>query len=117
MPDQHDRIWILNVKADSDALVRAAATRLGVSRGAFVEESAVARARALMIGHQIVSLSRDEFDGFAAALDEAPIVVPRVGRPLRESAPNPRRLMRGLGFAVVPQLFPSQRLSSTPGDY
>lgn len=78
MPDQRDRIWALNLKADSDALVRAAAARLGVSPSAFVEESAVARARALMSGHQAVTLSRDEFDCFAAALDEPPVAVPEL---------------------------------------
>jgi uncharacterized protein (DUF1778 family) len=76
--EQRDRRWNFRVKAASDALVREAATLIGVSKTTFVEESAVARARTLIVEHQPVTLSEDEFDRFVAALDEAPVTIPEL---------------------------------------
>ncbi|GMQ84905.1 MAG: hypothetical protein BMS9Abin07_0470 [Acidimicrobiia bacterium] len=76
--EQRDRRWNFRVKAGSDALVREAATLIGVSKTAFVEESAVARARTLIVERQPVTLSEDEFDRFVEALDEAPVAIPEL---------------------------------------
>ena len=75
-PEQRDSRWNFRVKAHSDALVREAATLLGTSKTAFVEESAVARARSLIAEYQQVVLSHEEFSRFVDALDEAPVAVP-----------------------------------------
>jgi len=74
--EQRDSRWNFRVKARSDALVREAATLLGTSKTAFVEESAVTRARSLIAEYQPVVLSDEEFSRFVDALDEAPVAVP-----------------------------------------
>jgi uncharacterized protein (DUF1778 family) len=66
------------VKAQSDALVREAATLMGISKTAFVEETAVAHARSLIAEYQPVVLSHEEFSRFVDALDEAPVAVPEL---------------------------------------
>jgi len=66
------------VKAHSDALVREAATLTGTSKAAFVEESAVTRARSVIAEHQPVVLSPGEFSRFIEALDEAPVTIPEL---------------------------------------
>ncbi len=76
--EQRDSRWSFRVKARSDALVREAATLMGTSKTAFVEESAVARARSLIAEHQPVVLSPEEFSRFVDALDEAPVAVPEL---------------------------------------
>jgi uncharacterized protein (DUF1778 family) len=76
--EQRDRRWNFRVKAGSDALVQEAATLIGVSKTAFVEESAVTRARSLIAEHQPITLSEDEFNRFVEALDEAPVVIPEL---------------------------------------
>lgn len=63
------------MKAQSDSLVREAALLSGTSKTAFVEESAVSRARSLIAEYQPVVLSSEEFDRFSDALDEAPVAV------------------------------------------
>jgi len=73
--EQRNRRWAFRVKPRSDALVREAATLTGVSMTAFVEESAVARAKGVIAEHQAVTLGPDEFSRFVDALDEAPVVV------------------------------------------
>ena len=76
--EQRDIRWNFRVKTQSDALVREAATLLGTSKTAFVEESAVSRARSLIAEYQPVVLSSEEFSRFADALDEAPVTVPEL---------------------------------------
>jgi len=76
--EQRDSRWNFRVKAQSDALVREAATLLGTSKTAFVEESAVSRARLLIAEYQPVVLSHEEFSRFVDALDEAPVAVPEL---------------------------------------
>ena len=71
--EQRDSRWNFRVKAQSDALVREAATLMGTSKTAFVEESAVSRARSLIVEYQPAVLSDDEFPRFANALDEVPL--------------------------------------------
>jgi uncharacterized protein (DUF1778 family) len=73
--EHRDSRWNFRVKAQSDALVREAATLLGTSKTAFVEESAVSRARSLIAEYQPVVLSGEEFSRFVDALDEAPVAV------------------------------------------
>jgi uncharacterized protein (DUF1778 family) len=76
--EQRDSRWHFRVKTRSDALVREAATLMGVSKTAFVEESAVARAQSLIAEHRPVLLSSEEFSRFVKALDEAPVAVPQL---------------------------------------
>jgi len=76
--EQRDSRWNFRVKAHSDALVREAATLMGTSKTAFVEESAVARAQSLIAEYQPLVLSHEEFSRFVAALDEAPVAVPEL---------------------------------------
>lgn len=76
--EQRDRRWNFRVKARSDALVREAATLIGVSKTAFVEESAVTRAQSLIAEHHPITLSHEEFSRFVEALDEAPVAVPEL---------------------------------------
>jgi len=76
--EQRDSRWNFRVKAQSDALVREAATLLGTSKTAFVEESAVTRARSLIAEYQPVVLSHEEFSRFADSLDAAPVAVPEL---------------------------------------
>jgi len=76
--EQGESRWNLRVKAQSDALVREAATLMGTSKTAFVEESAVSRARSLIAEYQSVVLSNEEFSRFADALDAAPVAVPEL---------------------------------------
>jgi uncharacterized protein (DUF1778 family) len=76
--EHRNRRWNFRVKARSDALVREAATLVGVSKTAFVEESAVARAQSLIAEHQPVTLSHEEFSRFVGALDEAPVAIPEL---------------------------------------
>ena len=76
--EQRDRRWNFRVKTRSDALVREAATLVGVSKTAFVEESAVARAQSLIAEYQPIALSHEEFARFVEALDEAPVAVPEL---------------------------------------
>ena len=76
--EHRDSRWNFRVKAHSDALVREAATLMGTSKTAFVEESAVARAQSLIAEYQPVVLSHEEFSRFVAALDEAPVAVPEL---------------------------------------
>jgi uncharacterized protein (DUF1778 family) len=78
MTEQRDSRWNFRVKAQSDALVREAATLMGTSKTAFVEESAVSRARSLIAEYQPVVLSDEEFSRFVDALDEAPVAVPEL---------------------------------------
>lgn len=72
---QRERRWAFRVSPTSDALVREAATLTGQSITAFVEESAVARAEAVVAEHRAVSLSGDEFARFVDALDDAPVAI------------------------------------------
>jgi len=76
--EQRDSRWNFRVNAQSDALVREAATLLGTSKTAFVEESAVTRARSLIAEYRPVVLSHEEFSRFVEALDEAPVEVPEL---------------------------------------
>jgi len=75
---QRDRLWAFRVTSRSDALVREAATLIGQSMSAFVEESAVARAESIIAEHQAVTLSSDEYSRFVDALDEAPVAIPEL---------------------------------------
>ncbi len=76
--ERRDHRWNFRVKARSDALVRQAAALTEVSKTAFVEESAVARARSLIAEQESVTFSHEEFSRFVAALDEAPVAVPEL---------------------------------------
>ncbi len=76
--EQRDSRWNFRVKAQSDALVREAATLMGTSKTAFVEESAVGRARSLIAEYRPVVLSTEEFSRFVDALDDAPVAVPEL---------------------------------------
>jgi uncharacterized protein (DUF1778 family) len=74
--EQRDSRWNFRVKSRSDALVREAATLMGTSKTAFVEESAVSRARSLIAEYQPVALSSEEFSRFVDSLDEVPVAIP-----------------------------------------
>jgi len=76
--EQRGSRWNFRVKTQSDELVREAATLLGTSKTAFVEESAVSRARSLIAEYQPVVLSNEEFSRFVDALDAAPVAVPEL---------------------------------------
>ncbi|MCH7668239.1 MAG: DUF1778 domain-containing protein [Acidobacteria bacterium] len=52
--EPRDSTWNFRVKAQSDALVREAATLSGTTRAPFVEESAVTRARSLIAAYRPV---------------------------------------------------------------
>ncbi len=73
-----DNRWNFRVKASSDALVKEAATLLGTSKTAFVEESAVRRAESVIAEHQRITLPAEEFARFVDALDAAPTAVPEL---------------------------------------
>ena len=75
---QRDNRWNFRVKARSDTLVREAATLLGTSKTAFVEESAVSRAESVIAEHQRITLSAEEFSRFVDSLDAAPTAVPEL---------------------------------------
>jgi len=74
--ERRDSRWNFRVKERNDALVREAATLMGTSKTAFVEESAVSRARSLIAEYQPVALSSEQFSRFVDSLDEAPVAVP-----------------------------------------
>lgn len=76
--EQRNSRWNFRVKAQSDALVREAATLMGTSKTVFVEESAVTRARSLIAEYQPVVLSDEEFSRFVDSLDAAPVAVPEL---------------------------------------
>ena len=76
--EQRDSRWNFRVKARSDALVREAATLMGTSKTAFVEESAVTRARSVIAEYQPVVHNPGKFSHFIEALDEAPVTVPEL---------------------------------------
>jgi len=82
---RREQRWSFRVEPRSDLLVRQAATLLGTSKTAFVEESAVRQAEALIAEHQRVTLDAQAFDRFVEALDGAPTAVPELvelfGRP------------------------------------
>jgi len=96
--EKRDSRWNFRVKAHSDALVREAATLLGTSKTAFVEESAVSRARSLIAEHQPVVLSSEEFARFADTLDEAPVAV----HELVDLFAQPSRLSRDRNWRRCP---------------
>ncbi len=75
---QRDNRWSFRVESRSDSLVREAATLLGTSKTAFVEESAVQRAEAVIAEHQRITLSAEEFSRFVDSLDAAPTAVPEL---------------------------------------
>jgi len=87
--EQRDSRWNFRVKAQSDALVREAATLMGTSKTAFVEESAVSRARSLIAEYQPVVLSSEKFSRFVDALDEAPVEVPELVNLFAQSSQIP----------------------------
>ena len=72
---QRQHRWNFRVKARSDDLVVKAATLAGMTKTAFVEESAVSRARSLIAEHQPVTLGSEAYTRFVEALDEAPVAV------------------------------------------
>ena len=72
MTGQRNQRWNFRVRQHSDDLVAEAATLAGVSKTAFVEESAVLRAESVIAEHQSISLSPEAFDRFVAELDQAP---------------------------------------------
>lgn len=76
--EQRDRRWNFRVKARSDALVTEAATLSGVSKTAFVEQSAVTRAQSLIAEHQSLTLGPEAFSRFVESLDEAPVAIPEL---------------------------------------
>ena len=75
---QRDNRWSFRVESRSDSLVREAATLVGTSKTAFVEESAVRRAEAVIAEHRRIKLGPEEFSRFAASLDAAPTAVPEI---------------------------------------
>lgn len=75
---QRDNRWSFRVESRSDSLVREAATLLGTSKTAFVEESAVRRAEAVIAEHQHITLNAQEFCRFVDSLDAAPTAVPEL---------------------------------------
>lgn len=72
MTEHRNQRWNFRVRQHSDALVAEAATLTGVSKTAFVEESAVLRAESVIAEHQSISLTPEAFDRFVAELDQAP---------------------------------------------
>lgn len=64
------------MRARSDDLVTRAATLVGTTKSAFVEESAVARAEAVIAGRGYLLLGDEAFARFTASLDEAPLAIP-----------------------------------------
>jgi uncharacterized protein (DUF1778 family) len=88
--EQRDSRWNFRVKARSDALVREAATLMGTSKTAFVEESAVTRARSVIAEYQPVVLSPGEFSRFVEALDEAPVTIPELVDLFAQPSPIPQ---------------------------
>ncbi len=75
---QRDVRWNFRVKSRSDALVRRAATLLGTSKSAFVEDSAVSRAEAVLAEDQRVALGPEDFSRFVDSLDVDPTAVPEL---------------------------------------
>lgn len=75
---QHHRTWTIRVKSRSDALVRRAAVVSGVSVADFVEQSAVARAEALLPEHTAPVLSPDAFGRFVDQLDGSGDALPQL---------------------------------------
>lgn len=86
---QRDSRWSFRVESRSDSLVREAATLLGTSKTAFVEESAVRHAEAVIGEHQRITLDAQDFDRFAGALDAAPTVVPELLELFTRPSPIP----------------------------
>jgi uncharacterized protein (DUF1778 family) len=70
--------WTFRVKARSDDLVTKAATLLGTTKTAFVEESAVSRAESVIAEHGHLGLSEEAFARFVASLDRAPVAIPEL---------------------------------------
>ncbi len=66
------------MRSHSDDLVTRAATLLGTTKTAFVEESAVARAEGVIAEHGRPALSDDAFARFAASLEAAPVAIPEL---------------------------------------
>ena len=86
---QRDNGWNFRVQSRSDALVREAATLLGTSKTAFVEDSAVSRAEAVIAEHQRITLSTEEFSRFVDSLEAAPTAVPERVDPSSNTSPIP----------------------------
>jgi uncharacterized protein (DUF1778 family) len=79
MPTQaKDERWNFRVTPRSNALVGEAATLLGTSKTAFVEESAVQRAESVIAEHRRITLPDQDFARFVASLDAAPRTVPEL---------------------------------------
>ena len=75
---QRDNRWNFRVEPRSDILVREAATLLGTSKTAFVEESAVRRAETVIAEHRRITLDAEEFSRFVDSLEAAPTAVPEL---------------------------------------
>ena len=75
---QRDNRWSFRVEPRSDTLVREAATLLGTSKTAFVEESAVRRAETVIAEHRRITLDAEEFSRFVDSLEAAPTAVPEL---------------------------------------
>lgn len=86
---QRDNRWNFRVQARSDAVVREAATLLGTSKTAFVEDSAVSRAEAVIAEHQRITLSTEEFSRFVDSLEAAPTAVPELVDLFSNTSPIP----------------------------
>jgi len=76
--EQPDHQWDIRVTSRSGALVRRAATLMGVSVSEFVVDSAVARAESVIASDTPRPLSSAEFKRFVEALDRAPVAVPQL---------------------------------------
>ena len=75
---QRDNRWNFRVESQSDTLVREAATLLGTSKTAFVEESAVRRAETVIAEHRRIKLDAEGFSRFVDSLEAAPTAVPEL---------------------------------------
>ncbi len=90
MTEPRNQRWNFRVRQHSDALVAEAATLAGVSKTAFVEESAVLRAESVIAEHQSISLSPEAFDRFVAELDQVPREVAELVDLFSRQTPIPR---------------------------
>jgi uncharacterized protein (DUF1778 family) len=78
------------VSVHESEIIAEAARLLGVSKSAFVVQSALAEAHQLLREQQVTSVGRRHAEAFAAWLDQPPVVIEEM-RPLAEAPPLPHR--------------------------
>lgn len=76
--EPRDQRWNFRVNRRTDELITEAAALSGISKTAFVEESAVRRAEEMIAERRAIRLSPEAFDAFVASLESPPRAIPQL---------------------------------------